>query len=255
MHIIKDQSFEIDGLYLKEPTKVVGCKFFNIHGFNHHAMELHGDGTKHNEPQYIIEDCVIDNRGIKPSEEAYDEGVAVLNSAYVIFNRVRFKNLGKSCLVGNGDYPETDKNLYVIFNECIFENCGRRNPYIQFGSAILNNCLIKNWGDPDYFYKKSFGVRVGPKAMCIINDTVFWQDKFWPGFKNFVTDITSQYDPILLPGNFRAAYAENGGILTLSNCYRNSKLLYFDGKLKSEMSKSEALEKINHLETIVPKLD
>lgn len=249
MQEIKYQAFTGDGLYLHESTRIVGCKFFNFSGHNHHGMELHGDDGVN---KYIINECVIDNIGVKPND--YDEGVALVNAPIVEFNRCRFANLGKACLVGNGDYVEQDKKLRVIFNDCIFENCGRRGPFIQYGYAELNNCLIKNWGPSDYFYLKSFGLRVGKKAQCVVNNTVFWQDHFYPGLKNFITDIVSQYDPVLIPGNFRAAYAETGGELTLNNCYFNSHWLYTRGKINGYMDPDGAKNTIEDLNILVPKL-
>lgn len=246
---IKNKDFTGDGLYLFEPTRVSNCRFYNIEGWNHHGMELNGNGSQ---TEYVIENCIFDNTQISP--DAYDEGCAIINAPIVTFNRCRFKNFGKACLVGNGDHNEADKKLRVSFNECIFEGNGRRSPYIQFGQAFLNRCLIKNWGNPKFFYLKAHGLRVGGEAQCFVKDTVFSQGTFWPGFKNFWSDVTNQYDPILIPGNFRAAYAEKGGILELENCYFNSWFLYKRGKINGKMSKSDANDLVEFLENSVPKI-
>ena len=250
MKIIKNKEFTGDGLYLHEDTHIINCKFHHIEGFNHHGMELHGDGKQ---IEYLIEDCVIDNLGINP--EDYDEGVALVNAPIVTFSRCRFAHLGKACLVGNGDHNENDKKLRVTFNECIFENCGRRSPFIQFGEAVLNDCLIMNWGDPDYFYLKSHGLRVGSAAKCEVNRTIFIQQHFWPGFKNFFTDIVNQYDPILIPGNCRAAYAEKGGELILNNCLFDGKFIWTRGEINNTENINDWGERIVELQNEVPALN
>ena len=255
MDLIEDKIFEDDGIYLHQPTTINRCKFFNISGLNpeHHGAEIWGDGSFNEEPTYIFHKCVFDNAGIK--SDSYDEGAALINAPNVVFDQCRFSHWGKAVLVGNGDYEENDKNLRVVFKDCVFENNGRRSPYIQYGKAVLDGCLIKNWGDPEYFYLKSHGLRVGSSAECDVVDSIFIQEKFWPGFKNFFSDITNQYDPVLIPGNFRGAYAETGGRISLKHCYKNSKLVWFSEKNKNPMTKQEAEEKIKYLETNVPKLN
>lgn len=254
MDTIQNQSFENDGLYLHSPTKIIKCKFFNIKGLNpdHHGCEMWGTGENHVEPMYVFQECVFDNIGIPP--DSYDEGVALINAPNAVFDRCRFAHLGKAALVGNGDFVENDKNLKVVFRNCIFEHNGRRSPFIQYGQAVVDGCLIKNWGDPEYFYLKSHGLRVGRKAECSVKDTVFIQNKFWPGLKNFISDIKNQYAPILIPGNCRGAYAEPGGTIKIEHCYKNSKMIWFSSKNINPMTKNEAEEKINYLESIVPTL-
>lgn len=257
MNTIKNKVYTKDGIYLYKPTEVIKCKFFNIEGTvtnnNCHGAEINGPCINQPDPMYIFTECIFDNEGIQVN--TYDEGVALVNAPSVVFNKCRFTHWGKAALVGNGDHNDADENLKVTFNDCIFECNGRRSPYIQYGNAILNNCLIKNWGDPEYFYLKSHGLRVGKDASCEVNNCVFIQEKFWPGFKNFFSDIFHQYSPILLPGNFRGAYAEKGGSLELNHCYKNSIFVWFSSKNKNPMSKKEAEEKIKYLETVVPKLD
>ena len=195
----------------------------------------------------------MDNSGIQP--DAYDEGCALVNAPSVVFRRCRFRGWGKACLVGNGDHPTEDNHfLKVTFDSCIFEGCGRRSPYIQFGNATLCSCLIRNWGDPNYFYLKSHGLRVGPTASCTVSNTIFWQDCFFPGWKNFWSDVCSQYDPPLIPGNFRGAYSEKGGNLELSGCYFNSPWIYHNGKVDGRMSEADANRLLRSLDSIVPKL-
>ncbi len=252
MITIKNRLITKNGLYLFNPTKITNCNFFNIEGDNHHGAEVHGPCINQPDPMYIFSECVFDNEGIEP--DAYDEGVALVNAPSVLFYRCRFAHWGKAVLVGNGDHSDADKDLRVTFNECIFEHNGRRSPYIQFGKATLNNCLIKDWGDPDYFYLKSHGLRVGKEASCEVNNSVFVQENFWPGnIKTFFKDVFNQYSPILLPGNCRGAYAEKGGNLTINHCYKNSMFVWFSAKNNDPMSKEEAEEKIKYLETVVPK--
>ena len=135
MSIIQNQEFENDGLYLHDPTWITKCKFFNISGLNpdHHGCEMWGTGEYSSDPMYVFSECVFDNAGISP--DSYDEGAALINAPNVVFDRCRFAHWGKAALVGNGDYPENDVNLRVIFKNCIFEHNGRRSPYIQYGTA------------------------------------------------------------------------------------------------------------------------
>lgn len=254
MEKIQNKTFTNDGIYLYNPTEIIGCRFHDIVGLHpdHHGAELHGPNAGKPNPMYIFRECVFDNEDIEP--DSYDEGVALVNAPTVVFNRCRFTHWGKAALVGNGDHVEEDVNLRVTFNECVFEHNGRRSPFIQYGQATLNDCLIKDWGDPKYFYLKSHGLRVGKDASCEVNNSVFIQEKFWPGFKNFFTDVFNQYSPILIPGNFRGAYAENAGRLKINHCYKNSIFVWFSEKNNNPMSKKEAKEKEEYLETVVPRL-
>ena len=54
--IISNQTFRGDGLYLDDPTEVVGCTFTQIMGDNHHGLELRGGGRG---VEYVVEDCVF----------------------------------------------------------------------------------------------------------------------------------------------------------------------------------------------------
>lgn len=191
----------------------------------------HEDGTIDYTPherndKYFLDHCYFDNTGIDPT--LADEAVSVIWGAKARIQNCYFKNWGKALLIGNRDEPlDIAKDIYVEIENCVFDGCSRRNPYIQGASVHMKNCIIKNWGRT--FFDKSFGIRVDREGSLTLENCIFIQDKFiQTNWKNFFKDCYNQVMNIkqifniFKPGCTRGLFTENGGIIkNMSGIYTN----------------------------------
>lgn len=165
---------------LTEDTTFIDCRFIGIHG----------DGVVCNGSTVIFKNCVFDNTGIEPADS--DEAITLIKGAKVTVENCYFKHWGKGILVSNGDWAEDiEKNNCLNLSNTTFEECGRRHPYIRYGTANIKNCTFKNWGIPGTYELKCNGIRVGMGAVVNIEDCKFIQEKFTWSF----SDIIHQFDP------------------------------------------------------------
>lgn len=245
-----DPDFVPDGLTCKGPYEVI--RFGPDKGqYSYEKI--------HNEPmEYIIDHCYFDNSNVVPKYA--DEAISVIWGAKAKITNTYIKNWGKALLIGNGDAPEEiDKDIHVELDHCIFDGCSRRHPYIQYGTVVMKNCLIRNWGQ--YFHEKSHGIKVSTNSKLYIENCVFWQDNFFKtNLKNFLADCYNQvldFGSILdlfKPGVTRAIYSEDGGeVRYLKHCYKNKWWMSFGGYSNlNPMTHYEALMLIEELIKTVP---
>lgn len=177
-----------------------------------------------------MKNLIISREGMDP--KLADELASVVEGGDVIFHNCYFSGSGKGYLQGSGDSNMADllKGQRVIFSECIFENCSRRNPFVQIGQGYLINCWIKNWGRN--FHEKSFGIRAGKLGQVMAVNCIFEQESFFTCLKrgHLLEDIFGQYLFPLpgMPGFMRGAYADNGGHVKCVNCYKNRPWIYLE---------------------------
>lgn len=170
-----------------------------------------------------VKNLIISREGMDPY--LADELASVVEGGDVIFHNCYFSGSGKGYLQGSGDsnYADLLKGQRVVFSECIFENCSRRNPFVQIGQGYLINCWIKNWGRN--FHEKSFGIRAGKYGQVMAVNCIFEQEKFLTCLKRGTTlkDTFKQYFlPLFgVPGFMRGAYSDFGGHVRTINCYKN----------------------------------
>ena len=207
---------------------------------------------------YVVSHCFLDNSAVIPDNA--DEGISTLWGANATIKNTYIKNWGKGMLLGNGDAPESiDGNTVVTIENCVFDGNGRRNPYIQYATVHMKNCIIKNWGKT--FFLKSHGVRVSTNAKLYMENCIFIMDKFvQTNFKNFFKDCCKQVlSPtgilnFFYPGAMRGVYTEFGGkILLMDNCYKNKWWISLAGKNKNPMSRTDACILYDAIMQSVPK--
>lgn len=190
------------------------------------GLQINGNGFAY------VKNVVIDRDG--RDQFLADELASVVGGADVIFHNCRFVGNGKGYLQGTGDdnFGELLKGQRVVFNRCIFENCSRRNPFIQVGQGYLINCLIKNWGRN--FHEKSHGIRAGRFGQVTAVNCIFEQESFLTCIRRWHTlrDIFWQQFTSLrgMPGFMRGAYADPGGHVQVVNCHKNRWWIYLQNR-------------------------
>lgn len=182
--------------------------------------------TPDSNDRYVVSHCYFDNTGVDP--KLADEAISVIWGGKARIQNCYFKNWGKAILIGNNDEPlDIAKDIYVEIENCVFDGCGRRTPYIQGATVHMKNCIIKNWGKT--FFDKSFGVRVDREGLLTIENCVFIQDKFiQTDMFNFIKDCFGQVTDkskilnVFKPGVTRGLYTENGGRISyINSVYKN----------------------------------
>lgn len=189
-----------------------------------------------------VKNLIISREGMDPY--LADELASVVEGGDVIFHNCYFSGSGKGYLQGSGDsnYADLLKGQRVVFSECIFENCSRRNPFVQIGQGYLINCWIKNWGRN--FHEKSFGIRAGKYGQVMAVNCIFEQEGFLTCLKrgNLLKDTFKQYLlPLFgVPGFMRGAYSDIGGHVRTINCYKNRWWVHLEHR-EGKMDKLEML--------------
>lgn len=238
-------------LLIKKDTIIKNCVFKDLVGNNRDGIQIVGNNIT-----VKILDCTFDQSNINPSD--FDEMISCINGPTVEINNCVFKNIGKTILCGNGDYPYSDeKTLNVKILNSYFINCSRRNPFFRYGKLYIKNCVFKNWGKT--LYTKSHGIRLSSNAEAEIINCSFEMDKFIQcGFKNFLKDWINQFtfemyftvDELktknlfqkilavllnpsktfknLLPGACKGIICENNSKVSIKNCKKNKWWIFLD---------------------------
>lgn len=200
----------------------------------------------------LIEDCVIDFRGLSLDEQ--DEAISGVNGAKVIIRRCLIIGAKKALLAGNGDYPLTDlvEGRWLIEDSILWE-CGRRCPEAQDGvRVIMKRCWIHNFGKR--FDERAFGAWSHLGAEIYAEDCLFTQSNgiFGLGVITTIKDIISHIGQSVnmyglralfkgrtyLPGICRGLTADEGGKVIGNNCYKNRSWIVLDNT--TYMSDEEA---------------
>ncbi|MBQ7608554.1 MAG: hypothetical protein IJU76_11390, partial [Desulfovibrionaceae bacterium] len=128
------------------------------------------------EQHFYVSNCIIDTSEIP--QGSLDEACGITHGASAEFDHCLFRGAGKLVLIGSGDkkFAEVEKGKTVVFKDCWFDHFGRRGPEIQSGmNVLMDHCLISNWGSPDFFDVRAFGVWVHEGAYLNIKYSAFIQ--------------------------------------------------------------------------------
>lgn len=180
---------------------------------------------------YSLENVTIDFTEV-PSAQL-DENLTTMRGCVATIRNCHFRGGIKLALCGNGDFPEADKHGNVLFENCVFENFGRRGPEAQDGVTVtLRNCTIRNWGISSRFDVRSFAAWAHSGATIIAENCRFEQDKFWQcslwetlvGIANHIGNDFN--DRCLswrsfMPCVCRGLMATDGGKVVSRNCTKN----------------------------------
>ena len=229
-----------------------------------------GDGIGLYDGQdWHVHDCIVDLSDCELDE--IDECAGVTWGCSVMFERCVIRGAGKLVLCGCGDseHVQDEYGKRVQFYDCILEEGGRRFPEVQDGMEVeMENCLIRNWGNPNRFSVRNFGAWAHSGGRIYALNCVFWQDTFKRPFWQTVRDISNHVGnavneyglqallrPITyLPGVCRGLMAGVDGKVEAHGCYRNHKWIRIEG-MEGEMEEHEALERMLVLEQMAKKLE
>lgn len=203
-----------------------------------------------------IHNCTID----MTNEDECDEACAVTYGSEAEFSYCHIRGAGKLILCGSGDAQAAEKepSKTVTFNNCIFEDFGRRGPEVQCGmSVVMNDCLIRNWADPKHYDKRSFGAWAHKGGKIEAIGCVFWQDTYRFKAKDIChhvgqaiheQGIKALFKPSsYVSGCRRGLTATDGGEVRARGCFKNQSWIILENS-DDEMSREEAIALISHLE-------
>ncbi len=218
---------------------------------------------------YEVTDCIVDLSDLDLDE--IDECCGITYGASASFTRCWIRGAGKLILCGSGDKNKVDVETgkRVQFYNCLLEDGGRRFPEVQDGMEVeMEECVIRNWGDPSRFDARNFGAWAHSGGRIYALNCVFWQDSFWRPLGQFVRDIGNHIGQAVndsglrallrpttyLPGVCRGLMAGVNGKVEAHGCYRNHKWIRIEG-MEGEMEEHEALERMLVLEQMAKKLE
>ena len=228
-----------------------------------------GDGISLYDGQHwIIQNCVVDLSDCDLDD--IDEALGITYGSSANVKNCVFRGAGKLILCGCGDKDKIhlEEGKEVVFENCIFENFGRRGPEVQDGMNItLRNCLIRNWGDPDRFDTRNFAAWAHHGGSIVCENCIFWQDTkerpTWQNIKDKANHIGQAVNyagvkalfekKTYIPGVERGLIQTNDGAVYAKNVYRNKSWIYLDN-VESYMPVDEALSRIEQLEAMKDKL-
>lgn len=138
-----------------------------------------GDGVQimNGSSDIVIFHCSFDNEGLMPfKEDIPDETISVVWGATdVTISWCRFANHDKVMLIGNGDAPaEIDRNIRVTFHHNLFENTGRRHPFMRYGQVDMYNNIIRNWRP---YLAHTYGTRAQSNGEILSEANYYYQPK------------------------------------------------------------------------------
>lgn len=151
-------------------------------------MGGHGLGISDGQ-SWLVEDSIIDLSACPL--ERLDEAVGITWGSRAIFRRCVIRGAAKLILCGSGDADKlaVERGKIVIFEDCLFENFGRRGPEVQSCMwIILRRCLIRNWGEPRRCDVRAFAGWAHHGGRIEAESCVFDQPRFWRGWRVMVGD-------------------------------------------------------------------
>ena len=90
--------------------------------------------------------CLFDNGGLDFVPDVPDEQVSIVfGSTDITIAWSRFRNHDKVLLIGNGDAPELDRDIRVTLHHDLFEDTGRRHPFLRAGQVDMYDCIVRDW--------------------------------------------------------------------------------------------------------------
>jgi len=90
--------------------------------------------------------CRFDNGGLDFLPDIPDEQISVVaGSRDITIAWSAFRHHDKVMLLGNGDSPELDRELRVTLYANLFEETGRRHPFMRSGRVDMFNSIVRDW--------------------------------------------------------------------------------------------------------------
>jgi len=148
---ISDNGFRIQE---KENIILMNLAFVDISGETGDSIQIADDSR-----DIVIFHCRFDSTGLMPFiPDVPDEQISIIwGSGDITISWCRFSNHDKVLLFGNGDAPQSiDENIRVTLHHNLFENTGRRHPFMRYGKVDLYNNIIRNW---QRYLDKTYGTR------------------------------------------------------------------------------------------------
>lgn len=229
----------------------------------------HGDGiTLCDGKFHEVKNVIVDFSSYPPDEVDEAIGITWGSSAYV--KDCIFRNCGKLVLCGSGDEDkkEVEFGKKVTFENCIFENFGRRGPEVQSGmSVILKNCLIQNWGYTAEFTVRSFAGWAHGENSYIYAENCMFVSYDSRNLKQVITDrinhLGQAYNDEGIKGLFskyawtsgikKALTATDGGMVTSDNCYVYPENLVIENGTKTQKFKVSSYKKTDQYKILMKK--
>lgn len=236
-----------------------------------------GDGLPLCDGQYwVIRDSIVDLSACPLC--LIDEAAGITWGSSALFENCVIRGAGKLVLCGCGDKAhvaeETGKS--VTFIHCILEDAARRLPEVQDGMhAILQGCLVRNWGEPERFNydpehpDRAFGAWAHGGGSLSAVGCVFWQDGFARPWGQFWRDIAHHVGQAVndegllallnprtyMPGVCRGLTASAGGYASAQRCWANKWWISLGQNAAAGMTRAEAFELIADLEEMADRLE
>ncbi len=165
---LTQNGFRIDG---QSNIVIMNIAFVDISGQTGDCIQIINESR-----DIVIFHCLFDSAGLMPFvEDVPDEQISVVwGSGDITISWCRFMNHDKVLLFGNGDAPqELDRNIRVTFHHNIFENTGRRHPFLRWGQVDMYNNIIRGWRRYLYF---PYGTRSQAQGEILCESNWYEQD-------------------------------------------------------------------------------
>lgn len=122
-----------------------------------------------------ISHCLFDNGDMEFVEDIPDEQISIVfGSRDITIEWSRFLNHDKVLLIGNGDAPpELDAQIRVTLHHNLFENTGRRHPFLRHGRVDMYNNWIRRWRT---YLGLPYGARAQQDGQILLEANYFEQD-------------------------------------------------------------------------------
>ena len=186
--------------------------------------------------EVLVRNCVVDFSNLDLEEQ--DEAASMTWGAHGIFENCTLRGAVKLFLCGSGDAHKADveNGRRVTLRGCTLEHFGRRGPEVQAGMEVrLENCVIRNWGEPDLFTSRIFGAWAHNGGRITAINCRFEQAAFWRGWRVMLADLCGHIGQAwndegvrgllrwktYLPGVCRGLTAGPGGTVTAYGCTKN----------------------------------
>lgn len=220
----------------------------SLDGFNDDdGLGIFGEG------EWYVHDCVISLANVPLDKK--DEALAFTRGASGIVERCRISGAGKLILCGGGDaeYKPVEQGKCVTFYNCVFEHFGRRGPEVQCGMrVVLQDCIIRMWGEPSEFTVRSFGAWAHDDGAIVAESCLFLNEPRG-SFMQRVTDIANHIGQAVndeglgaifrrkswLPGWRRGLVSTDSGHVEARNCWTNDPRIVIENHI-DPMTDSQA---------------
>lgn len=240
------------------------------HKYITEPAQLQGDGIGLCDGQHwTVHHCIVDFSACQLDE--IDEAVGVTWGSSAHFYNCVFRGAGKLVLLGCGDKDKVpvEQGKSVTFEHCLFENFGRRGPEVQDGmTAVLTNCVIRDWGVPERFTERAFGAWAHHGGRIIAQNCVFLQDVnpgLWLWLRDHIGHLGQAINDRGVLGIFshdawtsgyrRALTADWSGHVEARHCYADDDLIVEGAGTYKPMDGGDATELIVDIDIMASNLE